>query len=300
MKEGIDPSSGGEQLKVKSDAMNEGKIPEGQPGGEAGGLSPEQQDINDALLPDDGKKPHPESFVDPDLVPREGEMAKIEGAPDTDIVAGREIQPDAEVASAPWEDLELADDGQQAPEGAVQYAQDGKETASEGKGEFYPKAEKDLEGAGFEVHNEGEYTGQSKPDYVATKDGETYVGETKSPQECNTAKSGWLTDQPNDSQRMHDAREHARERVVDGLSKDVAAHEAVIDGQIPDYADKMRDGRVRNLPEDVNTDGPMKGAYTVPASEAGNVEAAFDDLEKSYEKVEGENGTVTYTFDLTE
>ncbi len=170
----------------------------------------------------------------------------------------------------------------------------------EGKNDFYPKAEKDLNVAGFKVFGERAYTGRSKPDYVATKDGETYVGETKSPQECKVGKSGWLANQTFDSVRMRDAREHANERVSRGLPRDVAAHEAVINGQIPDYADKIRNGQVRNLPDELNTDASMRGAYTVPISEAQKVEAAFDDLGTAYDKIEGANGTVTYTYNLPE
>jgi hypothetical protein len=294
MKEGFEGTIGKEQMQKQASALNEGKIPEGQPNLSPSEVTIEQQDINDALLPDDGRKPYPDGVIDPEIPSKYNDSSMSISEDEHDW----RPTPESEFN---WKDIELDRDNRNGGMTERDYVQEGSEgSLSEGKAVFYPKAEADLKDNGFEVYGEKEYTGQSKPDYLATKNGESYVGEIKSPNECETSKSGWLADQPYDSERMKNAREHARQRVDEGVPREVAAHEAVINGQIPDYADKIRDGRVHNLPDGIEADGPMKGAYTVPTGESGNVEAAFEDLGIDYEKIEGENGSVTYTYDLSE
>lgn len=290
IQEGFEASSAAERMKEQTSALNEGKIPEDCIRNESGAMSPEQHDINEALLPDDGRRPHPESLAGEATQPERGGMTPTAGD------AMKEVESEA---ASPWSDVESTGENAAIDERGLESVVEDAGQSLEGKNQFYPKAERDLADAGFEVHNENAYTGQSKPDYLAVKDGEAYIGEIKSPRECETSKSGWITDQPNDTERMHAARENARERVAQGTPVDVAAHMAVIDGQIPDYANKVQDGRVRNLPDGINPEGPMKGAYTLPASESGNVESAFKELGKAYdEKLEGVSGSVTYTYSL--
>lgn len=164
------------------------------------------------------------------------------------------------------------------------------------KREFDPQIREGLNTAGFETFWEDDYVGRSKPDYLMTKDGDTYVGETKSPAECRS--NSWLHPVPGDSETLRSAREHANERIAEGLPKEVAQHEVIIGGQVPDYAEKLSNGEVRDLPEGVSGEGALKGAYSVPASEANNVEAAFADMDTECVKIEHGNGTVTYTWDL--
>ena len=258
MKEGMDSPAKSDIAKEQQRALTEGTIPQQEP------LLDDlpsigSSDLVDIPLPDDGRRPYSGDQI-------------------TEII--QDDVPDTLI----FENLRDSDIN----------------TIEEGKDSFDPKVEQDLSDAGFDVHTEDEYKGRSKPDYIAKRGGEdtVHIGETKSPAECSSGKGGWFTDQSYDSERMKKAREDAREAVANGVPRDVAGHQIIINGQIPDYADKVKGGKVTNLPEGVTADATMKGAYSVPASEASNVEKAFDNLDKSYEKIEGDNGTVTYVYDL--
>ena len=87
----------------------------------------------------------------------------------------------------------------------------------------------------------------------------------------------------------------ARREKAGEVPKDVCGHEIIIRGQIPDYVAKL--DKTYDLPPGVSGNGIIKGGYTVPSNEAGNVETALKNCGKAgYEKIDTVNGSVTYIF----
>jgi hypothetical protein len=171
-----------------------------------------------------------------------------------------------------------------------------------GKNVFYPKAEEALTCSGFEYFDgdkriRGKSAAhRSKPDYVAVKDNECIIGEIKSPDEPPTSGS-WRQIQPNDSSDFAKAREDVKRLENSGrLNPEVGGHEIIITGQIPDYASKI--GVTYDLP-DIALDKKLRGGYTVPSEQAENVEVALENCgKKNCQKIDTDNGLVTYIFDF--
>lgn len=172
-----------------------------------------------------------------------------------------------------------------------------------GKTNFYRKAKESLQSKGYQYYDgERDIRGKgrshaSKPDYIATKGNTTIIGEIKSPGEPPTSGS-WRQVQNSDSEDFKRVRLEVAAREQAGeVSKEVGGHEIIIRGQIPDYVAKI--GLTYDLPEGVPEGGFIKGGYTVPASEAGNAEAAFRNCRKiDYDKIDIGNGSTTYIFSL--
>jgi hypothetical protein len=171
-----------------------------------------------------------------------------------------------------------------------------------GKTSFYPKAEEALISEGFEYFDgdkriKGKSAAhRSKPDYVAIKDRNCIIGETKSPDEPPTSGS-WRQVQPNDSPEFAIVREEVKSRERSGrLDPETGGHEIIIRGQIPDYVSKI--GKTYDLPPGVSVK-KIRGGYTVPSDQSNNVETALKNCGKDdYEKIDTGNGSITYTFDL--
>lgn len=173
----------------------------------------------------------------------------------------------------------------------------------EDKKTFYPKAEEALRSRGYEYHDgdrdiRGKGRGHaSKPDYVAVKGDTIIIGEIKSPSEPPTSSS-WRQPQNSDTEDFKRVRLEVAGREKNGeVSKEVGGHEIVIRGQIPDYVAKLDE--TYDLPSGVRDGGIMKGGYTVPSNEAGNVEMALKNCKKAgYEKIDTGNGSTTFIFPL--
>jgi len=76
--------------------------------------------------------------------------------------------------------------------------------------------------------------------------------------------------------------------------KRIGDHEIIIRGQIPDYVKTIR--KNYDLPDGMTMEGKViKGAYTVPPSEAANVEAALKRLDKSFKRLPPDSNTVSDT-----
>lgn len=89
---------------------------------------------------------------------------------------------------------------------------------------------------------------------------------------------------------------------IDNLNneKRIADHEIIIRGQIPDYIKTLR--KNYDLPDGMTMEGKViKGAYTVPPSEAANVEAALKSMGKTFKRLPPDSNTasdtVTFIFD---
>jgi hypothetical protein len=170
-----------------------------------------------------------------------------------------------------------------------------------GKSSFYPKSEEALNAEGFEYFDgDSQIKGKSaahrsKPDYVAVKDSNCIIGETKSPNEPPTSGS-WRQVQPNDSKDFAKVRRNVKSRERSGfLDPEVGGHEIIIRGQIPDYISKI--GKTYDLPPGAS-DKKIRGGYTVPSNQSDNVETALENCGKDYGKIDTGNGSVTYIFNL--
>lgn len=169
------------------------------------------------------------------------------------------------------------------------------------KDDFYPKVEEALKLAGYkyfagdrDIHGKGR-SHASKPDYIATRGNTIIIGEIKSPGEPPTSGS-WRQIQNSDTEDFKRIRREVARREKKGeVPREVGGHEIIIRGQIPDYVAKLN--KTYDLPPGVSGNGIMKGGYTVPSNEAGNVEMALKNYKKAgYEKIDIGNGSVTYIF----
>jgi hypothetical protein len=171
-------------------------------------------------------------------------------------------------------------------------------SVSEGREEFYPRVQQPISSKGYRVHSEVKGKGPQhmrKPDFVAEKNNEVIIGETKSPKEPPTSSS-WRTIQQKDSEEFRKVREDVvRREKIGEVSPEVGGHEIIIRGQIKDYAQNM--GKTWDCP--VNTAGKkIRGAYAAPTEQASNVEQALRNCGKTFEKIDEGNGVVVYIFDL--
>ena len=172
-----------------------------------------------------------------------------------------------------------------------------------GKKDFYPKAKESLEKGGYKyMDGDKDIKGMGKshskkPDYVATKDDTTYIGEIKSPAEPPTSTSWRNRASPNESDEFSKVRSDVKAREASGLvDKSVGGHEIIIKGQIRDYEKNI--GKTWELPAEA-VGKKLGGAYTVPAEEAEHVIQALKNsgIEK-YEIVKDSSGVVTFLFEF--
>lgn len=171
---------------------------------------------------------------------------------------------------------------------------------TEGKEEFYKKAEEALKKSGYQYYGEKDIVGigrahSSKPDYIAVKDGIVIIGEIKSPKE-GPKSAMWRQIQKGDSEEFKAVRLDVTRREETGeLPKDVGGHEIIIRGQIPDYISKK--GRTYNFPATVRRDAKVMAGYTFPDYERRNVEQALKNCRKTiYEVIDTGNNSITYIF----
>lgn len=171
-----------------------------------------------------------------------------------------------------------------------------------GKSEFYPKVEASLVSAGYEYFDgdrdiKGKtHQHQRKPDFIASKNGEIVIGEIKSPSEPPTSSS-WRRIQPNDSNEFAAVRQEVREREKEKIViTEVGGHEIIIRGQIPDYVSNL--GVTYDLPVRVSR-GIIKGGYSVPLEQAGNVKIALKNCGKNnINTIANSSHSATFVFDL--
>ena len=174
---------------------------------------------------------------------------------------------------------------------------------NESKKTFYPKVEEAFKSQGYKYFDgDRDIRGKtrshaSKPDYIATINDIIIIGEIKSPMEGSTSSS-WRQIQNSDSEGYKTVRNEVATREKSGvLPKEIGGHEIIIRGQIPDYVTKLN--ITYDLPLGVSENGTIKGGYTVPSAQEGNVEAALKNCKKnSYEKIDSSNGSTTYIFSL--
>jgi len=174
-------------------------------------------------------------------------------------------------------------------------------TNNESKKTFYPKVEEAFKSQGYKYFDgDRDIRGKtrshaSKPDYIATINDIIIIGEIKSPMEGPTSGS-WRQIQNSDREEYKIVRnEVAAWEKAGVLPKEIGGHEIIIRGQIPDYVTKLN--ITYDLPPGVSESGTIKGGYTVPSAQEGNVEAALKNCKKnSYEKIDSNNGPVTYIF----
>jgi hypothetical protein len=171
-----------------------------------------------------------------------------------------------------------------------------------GKKEINLKVKESFLAAGYEYYDGDEdIKGKTrqhrrKPDYIAVKGDQIIIGEIKSPEESPAAGS-WRKKQPNDSAAFAKVREDILDLESAGmLDPNVGGHGIIIRGQIPDYVSHL--GVTYDLP--VAAPGlNVKGGYTVPACQAGNVEGALSNCGKiKYQVLNGGHDLVTYIFEL--
>ena len=175
--------------------------------------------------------------------------------------------------------------------------------ASKGKQIFYSKAKDALQANGYSYYDgDRDIRGKtrshaSKPDYIAAKDDVMVIGEIKSPKEPPTSGS-WRQIQNSDSEDFKRVRREVAAREKAGeVFREIGGHEIIIRGQIPDYVAKRN--VTYDLPPGIPEGGTIKGGYTVPENEAGNVERALKNCKKiGYERIDVNNGSVTYIFSL--
>lgn len=176
-------------------------------------------------------------------------------------------------------------------------------TGAEDKRIFYPKAEQALRSKGYQYYDGDTDISQkgrshaSKPDHIAIKDSVVIIGEIKSPSEPPTSGS-WRQVQDSDTAAFKAVRREVATRENAGeVPREVGGHEIIIQGQIPDYVSKLNN--TYDLPPRTPEGGIIKGGYTIPSNEAGNVEKALKNCNKtSYEKLDNGNGLTTYIFTL--
>lgn len=171
----------------------------------------------------------------------------------------------------------------------------------EGKKEFYKKVEEALKSKGYEYFDgDRDIPGKgrqhaNKPDFIAIKNGKVYIGEIKSPAEPPKSTS-WRQIQNSDSDAFKKVRlDVAKREAKRELGKEIGGHEIIIRGQIADYVRKI--GINFDLPSAVSQNVLIRMAYSIPKSEEQNVAKALVNCRNMvYEKVDTENGSVTYLF----
>jgi hypothetical protein len=171
------------------------------------------------------------------------------------------------------------------------------------KKSFYPIAREALEQVGFAFYSgDDDIKGKTrrhagKPDYVAFKDNLVVIGEIKSPRE-GPKSSSWRRPQKSDTPEFRGIRlEIAKREQAGEILKEIAGHEIIIRGQIPDYAAKL--GITFDLPPGIKNYTAIQAGYTVPSSEKMNVAEALLGAKKSiYEVIDTGNGSTTFIFPL--
>lgn len=171
---------------------------------------------------------------------------------------------------------------------------------TEGKEEFYKKAEEALRRSGYQYYGEKDIVGigsghSSKPDYIAVKDGIVIIGEIKSPKE-GPKSAMWRQIQKGDSEEFKAVRlDVARREETEKLPREVGGHEIIIRGQIPDYISKK--GRTYNFPPTMRKDAKIMAGYTFPDYERQNVEKALKNCRKTiYAAIDTGNTAITFIF----
>lgn len=172
---------------------------------------------------------------------------------------------------------------------------------TEGKKEFYRKVEEALKSKGYDYYDgDRDIPGKgrqhaNKPDFIAVKDGQVYIGEIKSPAE-GPQSSSWRQIQNSDTKEFAAVRTAVAKREKVGLlSSEIGGHIIIIEGQIMDYVRKI--GVNYDLPASVFPNAEIRMAYSMPESEAQNVTKALANCRKKiYDKVDKGNGSITYLF----
>jgi hypothetical protein len=171
----------------------------------------------------------------------------------------------------------------------------------EGKREFYGKVEEALRSKGYEYYDgDRDIPGKgrqhaNKPDFIAVKGNNIYIGEIKSPAEG--PKSGsWRQKQNSDTEQYVAVRNDVSKREKAGLVlPEIGGHIIIIEGQIMDYIRKI--GVNFDFPASVSPNAEIRMAYSMPESEERNVTKALENCKKRvYEKINIGNGSVTYFF----
>lgn len=171
----------------------------------------------------------------------------------------------------------------------------------EGKKEFYRKVEEALRSKGFDYYDgDRDIPGKgrqhtNKPDYIALKGNNVYIGEIKSPAEGPKSAS-WRQIQNSDTKEFAAVRIEIAKREKAGLvPPEIGGHIIIIQGQIIDYVRKI--GINYDLPASVSRNAKIMMAYSMPESEERNVAKALENCkERIYEKINTGNGSVTYFF----
>jgi hypothetical protein len=171
----------------------------------------------------------------------------------------------------------------------------------EGKKEFYKKVEEALKSQGYKYYDgDRDIPGKgrqhaNKPDYIAVKGNNVYIGEIKSPAEGPKSAS-WRQRQNSDTEQFAAVRMDVSKREkAELVSPDIGGHEIIIRGQIADYVRKI--GINFDLPASVFRNTEIMMAYSMPKAEEQNVEKAFDNCGKRvHEKINTGNGSITYLF----
>jgi len=174
---------------------------------------------------------------------------------------------------------------------------------NESKKTFYPKVEEAFLSKGYKYYDgDRDIRGKtrshaSKPDYIAIIGDVIIIGEIKSQMEGPTSSS-WRQIQNSDSEGYKTVRNEVTAREKAGvLPKEVGGHEIIVRGQIPDYMTKLN--KTYDLPSGVSESRTIKGGYSVPSAQENHVEVALKNCKKtSYEKIDINNGSVTYIFSL--
>ena len=171
----------------------------------------------------------------------------------------------------------------------------------EGKKEFYQKVEEALKSKGYDYYDgDRDIPGKgrqhaNKPDFIAVKGSKVFIGEIKSPAEG--PKSGsWRTIQNSDTEQFKAVRTDVAKREKEGLViPEIGGHEIIICGQIADYVRKI--GINYELPASLPKNAEIVMAYSMPESEARNVEKALANCgKKVHEKIDTGNGSITFLF----
>ena len=171
----------------------------------------------------------------------------------------------------------------------------------EGKKEFYKKVEEALKSKGYDYYDgDRDIPGKgrqhaNKPDFIAVKGSQSFIGEIKSPAEG--PKSGsWRQIQNSDTEQFSAVRTDVAKREKAGLVlPKIGGHEIIICGQIADYVRKI--GINYDLPAALPKNIEIMMAYSMPEAEERNVEKAFANCKKKvHEKIDTGNGSITYLF----
>lgn len=174
----------------------------------------------------------------------------------------------------------------------------------EGKKEFYKKVEEALRSKGYEYYDgDRDIPGKgrqhaNKPDFIAVKGDNVYIGEIKSPAEG--PKSGsWRQKQNSDTEQFVAVRNDVSKREKAGLVlPEIGGHEIIIRGQIADYVRKI--GINFDLPASSPKNNMEIGmAYSMSKLQEQSVKAALANCgKKVHEKIDTGNGSITYLFSV--